>query len=212
MSRTNRCALWLLPAVFGLGFLLAPRASVAAPGYVNFMFGQKIFNSDWDPIDKQTAWGAEGVFGPARWPVQMDAYYSHASKSKDAVISTVQGTFKGTTNEFGFGANKTFGKKKLHPYVNAGALLAKVTASFSQSGTSGSNDARHIGVWGGGGAFYRLGTAFNIGGAVRYSSATVDFKAYTTTIGGIPFNGASVDAGGFTFGVLVGWGWPKTKD
>src|SRR4249919_3670121 len=33
MSRTNRCALWLLPAVFGLVFLLAPRASVAGPGY-----------------------------------------------------------------------------------------------------------------------------------------------------------------------------------
>ncbi|MGH7682217.1 MAG: hypothetical protein ACRENN_09560, partial [Candidatus Eiseniibacteriota bacterium] len=157
----SRRGLWLLPAVLGFGFLWAPRASASAPGYVNFMFGQKVFNSDWDPIDKQTAWGAEGVFGPAKWPVQMDAYYSRASKSKDAAISGVQGTFEGTTTEFGFGANKTFGKKKIHPYVNAGAVLAKVTASFSQSGTSGSNDASHIGVWGGGGAFCRLGTSFN---------------------------------------------------
>lgn len=213
MSRTNRCALWLLPAVFGLGFLLAPRSSAAAPGYVNFMIGQKIFDHDeWDPIDKQTAFGAEGVFGPAKWPVQMDAYLSHASKSKDQVISGVQGNLDATTWEFGFGANKTFGKKKVHPYVNAGVVLAKVDASFSQGGTSGSDNAKKLGFWGGGGLFYRMGSAFNIGGAARYSAADVDFNAFTSTIGNVPFSGGSIKAGGLTFGVLVGWGWPKTQD
>ena len=196
MSRTNRCALWLLPAVFGLGFLLAPRASVAGPGYVNFLFGQKAFDSDWDPIDQQSTFGAEGVFGPAKWPVSLDAYIMHAKGSKDADISGTPYNFDATTYEYGLGLNKTFGKEKFHPYVNAGAVLAKVSASITQSGTTGTTDANGFGFWGGGGAFYRLGTTFNIGGAVRYSTADVDFKAYTTTIGNIAFNGATIDAGG----------------
>lgn len=212
MSRMNRCALWVLPAALGLGFLLAPRASLAAPGYVHLMFGQKVFDSeDWDPIDKQASFGAEGVFGPASWPVQMDAYVSRASGSKDQVISGVQGNLDADTWEFGFGANKTFGKEKFHPYVNAGLVHVKVSASFSQGGTSGSDEEKAFGFWGGGGVFYRLGSAFHIGGAARYSVADVDFNAFTSTIGNVSFSGSNVKAGGLTFGVLVGWGWPKIR-
>jgi hypothetical protein len=60
----------------------------------------------------------------------------------------------------------------------------------------------------GAGAFYRIGTRFNLGGAVRYSSANVDFNAYDT--GNVEFKGADLNAGGLTFGFLVGWGWPAT--
>src|SRR5258705_6309970 len=65
--------------------VLSPHPAQAGPGYVNFMFGQKAFDSeDWDPIDKQTAWGVEGAFGPSTWPVHLTTFLTRASKSKDA--------------------------------------------------------------------------------------------------------------------------------
>ena len=212
MARMERAALAFAPAILALGLLSSPSPSHAGPGYVNFMIGQKAFDSDdWSPIDKQPSFGVEGVFGPAKWPVQLDAYVARASKSKDAVFAGVQGTFEATTYEFGFGLNKTWTteNKKFYPYVNAGMVHAKVDGSVSQQGTSGSDQATGFGFWGGAGAFYRVGTAFNIGAAGRYSAVDVDFNPYTG-VSGVSIPGGDIAAGGFAFGVLFGWGWPKT--
>ena len=200
-----------------MGALLAvPSLAGAGPGYVNFMLGQKLFDSDhWDPIDKQTSIGAEGVFGPATWPVSLDAYVSRASQEKtffvdDGFGGTIDATADATTYEFGLGINKTWQRKKFYPYLNAGAVMAKIDVTARYGGTSASDGDKGLGFWGGGGLFYRVGTTFNFGGAVRYSSADVNFNAFETTIGNASFAGANVPAGGLTFGFLLGWGWPKT--
>lgn len=210
MTRMDRVALALVPTVLMLCFLSFPAPSHAGPGYVNFMIGQKVFDSDdWDPIDKQASFGVEGAFGPATWPVHLDVYASRSSGDKAATFSGVQGTFEATTYEFGLGLNKTWIKEKWYPYVNAGVAHAKVDGSVSQQGTSGSDQGSGFGFWGGAGMFYRVGTAFNIGGAARYSAVDVDFNPYTG-VSGVPIPGGKVKAGGVTFGVLLGWGWPKT--
>jgi hypothetical protein len=51
-------------------------------------------------------------------------------------------------------------------------------------------------VWAGGGVFWRLGRRFNLGGTVRWSDAQVTL-----------FDN-DVQAGGVTYGLLLGWGWP----
>jgi hypothetical protein len=193
---------------------VAPIAdALAGPGYVNFMIGQKVLDSDdWDPIDKQASIGVEGVFGPAKWPVQLDAYVSRTSGDKAATINGVQGNLEAETYEFGLGLNKTFGESRVRPYVNAGVVHAKVDVTVSQSGTSGSDGASGFGFWGGGGVYYRVGSAFNIGGAVRYSAADVDFDSFTTTVGSVPISGQTVQAGGLAFGVLLGWSWPPLRE
>jgi len=213
MSRIDRSVAWLAPALaLALG-LLSPGIAFAGPGYINFMFGQKVYDSDdWDPIDKQTGFGVEGVFGPAKWPVQMDAYVHRTSGDKSVTISGMPGNIEGETFEFGFGANKTVGAKRIRPYLNAGFVHAKTDVTVSQSGTSGSDSASGFGFWGGAGAFYRLGSAFNIGGAVRYSAVDVDFNDFTTTIGSVPISGETVAAGGLAFGVLLGWSWPAMRE
>ena len=195
-------------------FIAMPSVASAGPGYVNFLLGQKIFDSeDWDPIDKQTTFGAEGVFGPSTWPVHIDTYLARASQEKTAYADdgfggTISYTADATTYEVGAGLNKTWTRGKFYPYLNAGALMAKIDVTFRQGGTSTSDDDKGFGFWGGGGAFYRVGSTFNLGGAVRYSSADVTFNAFDT--GNVSFGGANVKAGGLTFGVLLGWGWPKT--
>jgi outer membrane protein with beta-barrel domain len=214
MARNHRTTRWTVPTLAALAFLAVPALASAGPGYVNFLLGQKIFDSDhWDPIDKQSTIGAEGVFGKATWPVSLDAYLARASKEKSKAVDdgfggTVDVTLDATTYEFGLGVNKTWQRKKFYPYLNAGAVLAKIDVTARQAGTSVSDDDKGLGFWGGGGVFYRVGTTFNLGGAVRYSSANVEFNAFDT--GNVSFDGADVPAGGLTFGVLLGWGWPKT--
>jgi hypothetical protein len=201
--------------LFAAGLLVhSAHSAQAGPGYVNFLIGQKVFDSDdWDPIDKQTAWGVDGVFGPSTWPVHIETFITKASKSKDATGEMSPGVpftyhIEADSWEFGAGVNKTWMRKRIYPYLGAGAVYAKVDMTAKQAGTSLSDDANGFGFWGGGGAFYRLGTRFNLGGAVRYSTASVDFNAFDT--GNVSFGGADVQAGGLTFGVLLGWGWPAT--
>jgi hypothetical protein len=214
MTRIGRLIQTSVQALAVCAIVAAPTLAWAGPGYVNFLLGQKLFDSDrWDPIDKQTAFGAEGVFGPATWPVSLDAYLARASKEKTAFVddgfgNDVEITLDATTYEFGLGVNKTWQKKKWYPYLNAGGVLAKIDVTARQAGTSVSDDDKGLGFWGGGGVFYRVGTTFNLGGAVRYSSANVEFNAFDT--GTVSFDGADVPAGGLTVGVLLGWGWPKT--
>jgi hypothetical protein len=211
MTRSVRFGVWVTLVAAAL-LSLAPPAD-AGPGYVNFVLGQKVFDSeDWDPIDKQPVFGVEAAFGPATWPVHIMTFLQRSSKSKDQTVDNGGGpvsvTFEADTWEFGAGVNKTFGSGKLHPYLGAGLDYIKVDVTAKENGLSGSDDANGFGFWGGGGAFYRIGTRFNLGGTVRYSSANVDFNAYDT--GTIEFSGADVNAGGVTFGFLVGWGWPAT--
>lgn len=207
MKSTNR----IFYLVLGCCLLAIAAPALAGPGHINFMIGQKQFDSDqWDPIDKQSSFGVEGAFGPGKWPVQMAAYLSRASGDKSASYSGTQFNLDATTYEFGFGLNKTFAAgKKLYPYIGAGGVHAKVDVTAQQSGTSGSDDGSGFGFWAGTGVYYRVGSTFNIGGAARYSSVDVDFNAFTG-VSGVPISGGTVDAGGFNFGVLVGWGWPRT--
>ena len=214
MARTDRTIRRTIQFLAVVAALALPALASAGPGYVNFLLGQKLFDSDrWDPIDKQSAIGVEGVFGPATWPVSLDAYLARASKEKSKAVDdgfggTVDVTLDATTYEVGLGVNKTWQRKKFYPYLNAGAVMAKIDVTARQAGTSVSDDDKGLGFWGGGGVFYRVGTTFNLGGAVRYSSANVEFNAFDT--GNVSFDGADVPAGGVTFGVLLGWGWPKT--
>lgn len=117
-------------------------------------------------------------------------------------------TLEADTWELGAGVNKTGISGTLYPYVGAGLDYVKVDVTFKEGGTSASGDGNGFGFWGGAGAFYRVGTRFNVGGTVRYSSADVDFNAFDT--GNVEFGGAELDGGGVTFGFLLGWGWPAT--
>jgi len=194
-----------------------PPPASAGPGHVNFTFGQKMFDSDefpdgWNPIDKQASYGAEAAFGPGSWPVQIAVYLERASEEKQSYVDDGFGnaipiTIDGTTSEFGFGLNKTLGEKKIRPYLGAGAVYAVTDITVRQSGTSASDDANGFGFWGGAGAFYRIGSSFNLGAGARYSSAKVDYDEFQGT--SISYPSFELESGGFQIHALIGWSWPK---
>jgi len=69
----------------------------------------------------------------------------------------------------------------------------------SSGGITVSDDDSVQGGWVGGGVFWRLGRAFNIGVSARYSKATVTFF------------GVDGEGGGTHLGLLLGWGWPAGR-
>ena len=217
MKASSICFRSVSLVLFAVALLVAVPTASAGPGHVNFTFGQKMFESGefpdgWDPIDKQSTYGVEAAFGPGTWPVQIAVYLLRSSEDKSAEVpdgtgGTVPGTIEAEANEFGFGLNKTFGEKKIRPYIGAGGVYMVTDLTASQSGTSFSDAANGFGFWGGAGAFYRLGSTFNLGAGVRYSSATVDYDVYEGT--SISYPAFDLDAGGTQLHVLIGWSWPK---
>ncbi len=84
----------------------------------------------------------------------------------------------------------------MHPYVGGG--VASVNASFD-GGNLKVDDASG-GVYVHGGVYWRMGHRFNIGFDVRALGGT------KMTIFGQDFNANYTQAG-----LLLGWGWPRSK-
>jgi hypothetical protein len=178
--------------------LAAPATAAIAGGDVNVLLGMKpLDESDWAPVEKQGAFGVEVTFGREAWPVWIAIDYFGTAAVEEVVPINVGGivTFgdiTGTTFEFDFGVRKIWGSKRTRPFLGGG--VGVVGATFDADIASDSDQT--AAVWAGGGVFWRLGRRFNIGGSVRWSDAQVTL-----------FDN-DVQAGGFTYGLLLGWGWP----
>lgn len=179
-----------------LPFLLAAPVSAAfAGGDANILFGIKPLDQDeWGPVEDQGALGAEVTFGREAWPIWIAIdYFATAGVQEDIQIFGIPSQdIVGSTVEFDLGVRKIWGKKKTRPFLGGGVGLIGATLDLDIDDDS---DAT-AGLWINGGVFWRLGSRFNIGGTVRYSDAEVTIFDQ------------DVQAGGFTYGLLLGWGWP----
>ena len=163
-------------------------------GDVNFVLGQKSLNQeDWQPVEKQDAFGVEMSWGKKRWPIQIatDLFGSY-KEDKDAGIT-------GKTSELGIGIRKIWGHRHVHPYLGGGAAFVYGGAELDFSGIMVKDSDTSAGPWAGGGIFWRLGSRFNLGLAARYSKAKVTL-----------FD-SDLEAGGYSGGLILGWGWPAAK-
>jgi hypothetical protein len=213
----KRSGWWLLALTLLSGTALPISPALAGTGNINFTIGQKSLDSaDWGVLNQQTAFGAEAAFGKVKWPVLIAAYFCRSSGTVDSTLEDAFGEpflvhDQYTTQEIGAGLNKTLTvHQRIHPYLSAGGMMGRVSETFKQSGISVSRGAGHIGFWSSLGAFYRMGTRFNIGGIVRYSSATVSLKELPVGAN-LTLPPQDISEGGWTYGVLIGWGWPATK-
>ncbi len=181
-----------------LAGLCTPAPAIAGDwtGNANFFLGQKSLDSnDWEPLEDQIEFGAEVSWGPKSWPVLIATDILISGDSDD--ISGVD--VDAATSEFDFGVRKIWAVESFHPYVGGGLAIVGAAIEASSGGNSIDESDNGVGVWVGGGAFWRLGSHFNIGGSVRFSTADVEFGS------------EDVDAGGFHVGLLLGWGWPAEK-
>jgi len=179
--------------------LAAPATATFAGGDVNFLLGMKpLDKNDWAPVEDQGAFGAEVTFGKETWPVWIAVdYFATAAVEQRVPINVggfvTSGDITGTTFEFDFGIRKIWGKHRTRPFLGGG--VGVVGATFDADVTDDSDQT--AAAWAGGGVFWRLGRRFNLGGSVRWSDAKVSL-----------FENDDVQAGGLTYGLILGWGWP----
>lgn len=195
--RTTASGIALVLTAF---FLVDP---ALAGGNANFLLGVKSLDEDdWRPVEDQAAFGAEVTFGKETWPVWIALDYFESFKEEEDVPIDLGGfvivrDVEGGTMELDLGVRKIWGQRwgkerKTRPYLGGGVGLNG--ARFDADVVS--DEDYSIGLWAGGGIFWRLGSRFNIGATARWSKAQVALF------------GEDGEAGGLTYGLLLGWGWP----
>jgi len=178
-------------------------ARADADGHVNFLLGQKSLSSgDWKPLESQIEFGAVMSFGQDDWPVHI-AVDVLTSADEETVYEPSVGdiTFTGSTFEIDTGVRKIWKAGKVRPYLGGGVGI--IGAALKGDGGFVSADAADagFGLWADTGVFFRLGSHFNIGLDLRYSSADVDLDFGSGVVA------QDVNAGGFGYGLLLGFGW-----
>ena len=197
---TKRLASKARALLLPLAVLLLAPAMTFADGNANFLIGTKQLDSDdWEPLEDQDALGLELSFGKSTWPIHIavDLFTTSATEDDFTVNLGLPVTvdLEGSTMELDLGARKVWGKNMTRPFLGGGlaAIYADLDAEIDQDDDVG------MGLWVGGGVFWRIGSRFNIGGSVRYSDVSVNLFE------------VDGDAGGLTYGVILGWGWPGKK-
>jgi len=184
-------------------FAFTPARADSA-GNVNFFLGQKSLDlsnqnvSDLDQVEDQLAFGAIMSFGADDWPVQIAA---------DVLVTADETTIAGdtitsTTFEFDAGVRWLIYKKgKIFLYVGAGVGVIGAAAEIESGPFTADDGDASLGFWADAGVFFRLGKAFNIGVDLRYSDASVDLEFAPGVVA------QDLNAGGFSYGLLIGFGW-----
>ena len=196
----RRNAISVLVVALGL-VILVPAAQAKSTGQVNFFLGQKMLESDWDPVDEQGEFGVVMTFGQPDWPVHIAADVLGSTDEGeifDPLVGEIDVT--GSTFELDAGVRKIWSKDKVHPYLGGGLALVHGKVELDSSFGDADGDDEGVGVWLGGGIFWRLGQRFNIGGDLRWSTADLEPDVAGVTVG-------ELDAGGLHVGLLLGFGW-----
>jgi hypothetical protein len=186
-------------ALLAVAAFACPPVSADFEGNVNFFLGAKSLNSsDWSPNDNQVAFGAVMSFGAKDWPVQIagDVLVSADQTTRGGVKTT------GSTFEFDPGIRWLILKKgTVFPYIGGGVGIIGAAVKVENNFVSIDAADATLGFWTDAGVFFRLGSNFNVGLDLRYSSANVDLDFGAGVVQ------QDVSAGGFSFGFLMGFGW-----
>lgn len=181
--------------------LLAPCAAAAGKGAgnVKFFLGAKSLSSDdWGDLDNQSQFGAEMSWGNTEWPVWIatDIMMTATVDDRPTDFDLIGATF-----ELDVGVRKFFELGRTRPYVGGGIAFGGGAVLFDclsandcfeeDDGGSG------VGAWINAGVAWRLGKRFELGLSMRWSTLEAGILSRDR------------DAGGFQYGLVIGWGWPK---
>jgi opacity protein-like surface antigen len=184
--------------------LLAPSAALAGKrsGNVHFFVGAKLLDSnDWGDLDDHSAFGAEMSWGNTDWPISIatDLFVSATVDTRPTDFELVGGTI-----ELDLGVRKIFELGRTRPYVGGGIAFGTgiiafdcIVGTFSDC-VDEEDSGSGVGAWLNAGVAWRLGKRFELGLSTRWSTVNAD---------GIYLQDR--DAGGFQYGLLIGWGWPE---
>ncbi|HKY32259.1 MAG TPA: outer membrane beta-barrel protein [Candidatus Polarisedimenticolia bacterium] len=181
-----------LALIVALGLAAPATVQAASTGHANFFLGFKMLDEDdWEPLESQPAFGAEVSWGGDDWPILIATDLLLSADDDDEFGADVEAR----TAELDLGVRKIWEVDNVRPYVGGGIGLISAEVEVETPLGDVDDDDNAIGLWAGGGVFWRLGERFNLGVSGRWSKAEVEFA------------GADVEAGGLSLGLLLGWGW-----
>jgi Outer membrane protein beta-barrel domain len=158
--------------------------STALASNVDFVLGQKsLEKSDWDPVDHQFLFGAQGDLQPEGWPIGLayGALLSIGAKSVGGVDLT------GTTVELRAGARKVFLEEGavIRPYIGGGIAMIAASLDADVGGVTVSDDDVGFGPWFGGGVYFAVSDELHVGLDISKSQADVTLFDVDADAGGV---------------------------
>lgn len=194
-----RGSIKLFAAVVAGVMLVTP---AMAAGNANFTLGwremmdDEIEDVELDALDGQPVGGVTVDFSGGSVPFNWAIGLYRSSREEDENFGFASITVEVTFTELSFGVHKDFESGGAHPFVGGGVTYMKAEVELSSGGQSGDEDDTQLAIYGEGGVFWRLGSAFNIGVGGRAVFGT-DFD-----LDGADLNGDYLQAG-----LILGWGW-----
>lgn len=167
-------------------------------GNANLFLGSKALNkNEWEPANDQAEIGVEVDFRKRDWPVSIAIDFLGAygeGKVYDPFFGEVR--LESETDELSVGIRKVWDSAPhARPFIEGGLSLVKATARVSMFGAAIEDSGNGSGYWLGGGIYWTLGEAFNIGLELRASSAKANIFDQ------------DLKAGGGHAGLLLGYHW-----
>jgi len=160
-------------------------------GDLNVVLGAKRLDSNpWKPIDSQPSFGLMLDARQPDWPINLafDIYHSADEGTAGGV------TRDGSTTELNIGIRKIWRTDAaMRPFIGVGSSFVRATLKDTSAGLPSRSDSDGgAGVWIGGGIYWTLADALNIGFNLKYTSAKVTLLD------------ERFDAGGRFFGTVIG--------
>jgi hypothetical protein len=197
MSHRWNAAAALTAAVFAV-------SPAIAGGNANFFAGQRSLSEDdidgveLEALDDHTAFGVSVDWSVGDWPIHLVAGILQSSRDETESFGPLSVDEEVTFTELSFGVRKPWAVAgNARPFVGGGLTRMEGELELDVSGVGSlDEDDDAIAVFLEGGLSWRLGPAFNLGGAVRV------VREADMEIEGSDFDGDYVQ-----YGVLLGWGW-----
>lgn len=162
-------------------------------GNVDFYLGGKTLNgAEWGPADHESVVGLDADFRDSEWPLSVELGLQGATGqgTSGAVTTTSR------TSEMFAGVKKIWNVAPLvRPYLDAGLAIVNGQLENSSPGAFESESDDTVGLWVGGGLYWTIQQAFNVGLGVRFEGAQVNLF------------GNDKNAGGAELNLLLGWHW-----
>lgn len=184
---------------FGYLVALALAGSVVAvqageggfTGNIDLLVGQKALKSgDWEPAEKQTAFGIQADGKMSSWPISIAIGYTKTEGDGEDEVGDM---FEGRTTELDLGIKYIFEKSEtLKPFIGGGVTQIKGEVEYPLLNASASDTG--TGYWLSGGLRFILAQHLNLGAQVKYASAKADFDT-----------GEDAELGGTSLSVLLGY-------
>ena len=188
-----------------LAVAVASSMPAAAGGDVQFLLGQRTFNDDWRPVDRQYLLGVQVDWGQDDWPIHL-AWGFTTSAAQEEPTNAEGYEYTTGVGSLSFGALwLPLQEGGWRPYLGAGIEYSYAYFELDIDPPSIDDTDGSLGYYVNGGLYWRLGPQFNLGLDVRLgrgASFTFDVPVLFS------LDEKSTLSGNYTqYALILGYGW-----